>query len=114
VRKDPLVFLSHILESIELIEEYAKGATQANFVKNLALQDAIIRRLEGIGEPVKGLSPSFKEKYAALLWKQMAGMRDILIHEYFNVDLILTWKVIKHELPSVKKQLLSILDEMRD
>ncbi len=114
MKKDPLVFLSHIIESIELIEEYAKGMTQAGFVKDPILQDAIIRRLEVIGEAVKGLSSSFKEKHSGPPWKQMAGMRDILIHEYFNVDLVLTWKVVKHELPSVKKQLLIILEEMGD
>lgn len=112
MKKDPLVFLTHILESIELVEEYTQGITQARFVKDSVLQDAIIRRLEVIGEAVKGLSPSFKQKHSGPPWKQMAGMRDVLIHEYFNVDLILTWKVIKHELPSVKQQLLAILDEI--
>jgi uncharacterized protein with HEPN domain len=109
VKKDPKVFLSHILESIQLIEEYSKSLTQAKFHKNRPLQDAIIRRLEIIGEAVKNLPVSFKTKYPDVPWRQIAGMRDILIHEYFDVDLVLTWKVVKHELPRIKKKLSVIL-----
>lgn len=109
MKKDPKVFLIHILESIQLIEEYSKGITAAKFHKNRAVQDAIIRRLEIIGEAVKNLPISFKTKCPDVPWKQMAGMRDILIHEYFDVDLFLTWKVVKQELPLIKKKLSVIL-----
>jgi uncharacterized protein with HEPN domain len=54
---------------------------------------------------------SFRSKHPEIPWKQMAGMRDILIHEYFDVDLGLTWKVVKNELPSIKKRLLDLLDD---
>ena len=90
MKKDPKVFLVHILESIQLIEEYSKNVTAAKFHKNRAVQDAIIRRLEIIGEAVKNLPVSFKTKCPDVPWKQMAGMRDVLIHEYFDVDLFLT------------------------
>lgn len=83
--------------------------TQAKFYKNRPLQDAIIRRLEIIGEAVKNLPTPFKTKYPDVPWKQIAGMRDILIHEYFDVDLLLTWKVVKQELPLIKKKLSAIL-----
>lgn len=109
MKKDPKVFLAHILESIQLIDDYSKKANQAKFLKNRPLQDAIIRRLEIIGEAVKNLPVAFKAKYPDIPWKQIAGMRDILIHEYFDVDLSLTWKVVKHELPKIKKQLGQIL-----
>jgi uncharacterized protein with HEPN domain len=110
VKKDPIVFLTHILESIALIEKYSSKTTQAKFIKNQALQDSIIRRLEIIGEAVKNLPSGFKSKHADIPWKQMAGMRDILIHQYFDIDLLLTWKVVKHELPSIKKKLLDLMD----
>lgn len=80
-------------------------------MKDSELQDAVIRRLEVIGEAVKGLPKSFKDKYPDVPWKQMAGMRDVLIHEYCNVDLTLTWKVVKKSLPVVMKQLISILED---
>ncbi|MBU6446016.1 MAG: DUF86 domain-containing protein, partial [Verrucomicrobia bacterium] len=72
-------------------------------------QDAIIRRLEVIGEAVKALPLTLRAKSPEVPWKQMAGMRDVLIHEYFDVDLILTWRVVKHELPKIKLKILELL-----
>jgi uncharacterized protein with HEPN domain len=109
VNKDPKVYIGHILESIYLIEEYSKKVKQAEFLKTRSLQDSIIRRLEIIGEAVKNLSSSFKAKYPSVPWKKMAGMRDVLIHEYFAVDLNMTWKVVKQELPSIEQKLQEIL-----
>jgi len=85
--------------------------SQAEFFKSRHLQDAIIRRLEIIGEAVKNLPMPFRSKYTDIPWKQIAGMRDILIHEYFDVDLVLTWRVVKQELPSIKKRLAAILND---
>lgn len=76
------MFLVHILESIQLIEEYSKHVTASKFHKNRAVQDAIIRRLEIIGEAVKNLPISFKTKSPDVPWKQMAGMRDVLYPNY--------------------------------
>jgi uncharacterized protein with HEPN domain len=92
-----------------LIEKYSKNKTQAQFQKDSAKQDAIIRRFEIIGDAVKNLPDSLKSKYPDIPWKKIAGMRDVLIHEYFDVDLVLTWKVVKHELPLIKKKLSEIL-----
>lgn len=110
MKKDPQVFIGHILESIQLIEEYASDLTLQEFQRNRAMQDAIIRRLEIIGEAVKNLGAPFKTKHPEIPWKSMAGMRDILIHEYFDIDLSLTWAVVQRELPSIKKPLQEILD----
>ena len=87
------------------------GFSQSEFFKNHSLQDAIIRRLEIIGEAVKNLPITFRSKHPDIPWKQIAGMRDILTHQYFDVDLALTWKVVKHELPSIKKRISSLLEE---
>jgi uncharacterized protein with HEPN domain len=112
VKKDPEIFLEHILDSIHLIEEYSQNISFAEFLQNRPIQDAMIRRLEIIGEAVKNLPMSFRAKNPEIPWKQIAGMRDILIHEYFEVDLTLTWKVIKHEIPSIKKNLSSLLKKI--
>ncbi|MBU6383431.1 MAG: DUF86 domain-containing protein [Verrucomicrobia bacterium] len=109
MKKDPKVFLAHIIESVELIEEYSHSVTQAQFLGDRVLQDAIIRRLEVIGEAVKALPLTLRAKSPEVPWKQMAGMRDVLIHEYFDVDLILTWRVVKHELPKIKLKILELL-----
>ena len=111
MKKDPEVFLSHIIDSILLIEEYTNNASETEFHKNRSLQDAIIRRLEIIGEAVKNLPTQFRAKHPEIPWKQIAGMRDILIHEYFDVDLALTWRVVKQEIPVIKKRLSAILSK---
>lgn len=111
MKKDPKVFIGHIVDSIELIEQYSDKLTSSKFKKNIALQDAIIRRLEIIGEAVKNIPTSFKIRYPEIPWKQMAGMRDVLIHEYFDIDLSLTWAVVKRELPSLKAKLQLLLFE---
>jgi uncharacterized protein with HEPN domain len=110
VKKSPKVFLEHIMDSILLIEEYAEDLSQVDFLKNRSLQDAIIRRLEIIGEAVKNLPAAFRLKYPDIPWKKIAGMRDILTHQYFDVDVILTWKVVKHELPTIKKRVTELLN----
>ena len=109
MKKDPKVFIGHIIESIELIERYSEKLTPEKFKKDQGMQDAIIRRLEIIGEAVKNIPLPFRAKYPDIPWKQMAGMRDILIHEYFEVDLPLTWAVVKRELPIVKQKLEKLL-----
>ena len=90
MKKDIRVFIQDILESIKLIEDYAKGVSEEDFLdkdNNLQMKDAIIRRLEIIGEAVKNIPDGFKRKYPNIPWKQISGMRDILIHEYFGVKL---------------------------
>src|SRR3989344_8593739 len=89
--KDPKVFIGHILESIEAIEEYLKDFAHDSFLGSRQTQDSVIRRFEIIGEAVKNLPEDFKAKHPHISWKKAMGMRDILIHEYFDVDLELVW-----------------------
>lgn len=90
MKHDPRVFLSHILQSINLIESYTNGVTRDSFIQSVGIQDQVLRRLEIVGEAVKRLPEQIKESNAAIPWKKIGGMRDILIHEYFGVDLKLT------------------------
>lgn len=112
MKKDPNIFLQHILESIEHIEEYSEGKNKKLFKQDSLLQDAIIRRLEIIGEAVKHLPKTFSKKYSSVPWSEIAGTRDKLIHHYFGVDLDLTYDVVKNHLPSLKKQIEDILEEL--
>lgn len=111
--KDPIIFLEHILESIELIENYVKGKSESDFLKSKQLQDSVIRRIEIIGEAVKNLPKEFKEKHSGMPWKKIAGTRDLIIHRYFGVDLKLTWEVIVRDIPELKKSVLKIKEELK-
>ena len=92
------VYLLHIQEAIARIAEYTAGGRR-EFLEKSLIQDAVIRQLEIVGEAVKNLSPELRDANAELPWKQIAGMRDKLIHEYFGVDLKLVWNVVEAHLP---------------
>lgn len=104
-RKNPKIFLEHILKSIEEIEKNARYISGDEFFDSVTIQDAVVRRLEIIGEAVKNLPNSFKNKHPEIPWKKIAGTRDVLIHEYFGVDIELVWKVVKNDIPKLKKQI---------
>ncbi len=102
------VYLNDIAESITKIEKYTNGITKADFLKKEPIQDAVVRRLEIIGEAVKNIPESFRKKYPDIPWRKIAGTRDKLIHEYPGVDMLLVWEVIKKSLPELKKEIEKI------
>lgn len=110
--KDPKIYLQHVLESIEAIEQYAKGQSIEMFLTSMRDQDAVIRRLEVIGEAVKNISEDFKNRHPEVPWSKIAGMRNVLIHEYFVVDIRAVWDTIQDDLPQLKRQLREIADEL--
>ena len=106
--EQPTVYLNDILESIEKIENYLNGLTAMSFENNSAMQDAVMRRLEIIGEAVKHLPEEMKNIYPNILWKDIAGMCDVLIHEYAGVQIERVWRTAKDDLPSLKQAVLEL------
>lgn len=97
--------LGDIKEAIRRIESYTKGISYQAFLKDLKVQDAVVRNVEIIGEAVKNLPVDFKHKHHAVNWKNLAGLRDKLIHHYFGVNWDIVWSVVKEKLPEFKAQL---------
>lgn len=105
------ILLGEILEAVELLERYTKGLTYQDFATDIEKQDAVIRRLEIIGEAVKGLPDELRSKYPGVPWGDIAGTRDIMIHEYFRIDLELAWEMVQDDLPPLAAEVRSILAE---
>lgn len=113
MNKDAKIFVEHILECIERIEQYTAQVTKDEFLGSVQLQDAVIRRIEIIGEAVKNIPGKIKDRYQDIAWKEIAGMRDILIHQYFGVDLELTWKAAKEDIGQLKTRMLKIKEDLQ-
>lgn len=112
MKKDSKIFLYHILESIEAIEKHTENISKEKFSKNIIVQDAVIRRIEIIGEAARNLPSDFKAKHPGIEWRAISGMRDKLIHGYFGVDLNVIWQTIKEDIPQLKKQVLNLLEKL--
>jgi len=111
MKKDPKIFLHHILESIEEIENHLKDISEEEFLQDVKTQDAVVRRIEIIGEASKNLPTNFKKKYPEVEWREIAGMRDRLIHHYFGIDMSIVWEVSRKDLPKLKKQISKTLEK---
>ncbi len=110
--KDDRFYLQHIKQPIEQIDAYR--STRDDFMQNPMMQDAIIRQLEIIGEATKMISSETRTKYPSLPWREMAGMRDKLIHAYFGVDLAAVWDTADSDLPPLARQIQEIINCMTD
>lgn len=109
MKQDYTAFLNHILESIEAIEQYTSALSEKDFLSSTQAQDAVLRRLEIIGEAVKNLPEEFTSAHPGIPWAKAMGTRNILIHHYFGIDLGIVWDTVTQSLPEFKAQIKQLL-----
>ena len=108
----PLEYLNHILdECIFILHSAPDGISFEDFYIDEEKKRAIVRSLEIIGEATKNIPIDFKLKWAGIEWKQMSGMRDRLIHDYFGVDYFIVWDVVRNKIPALKESIESIIKD---
>ena len=106
--KDPAVYLRHIRDAIARIGKYTAQGRKA-FFEDSMVQDAVIRNLEVIGEAVRGLPPELKHRHPEIPWRSITALRNVLIHEYFGVDLEIVWRVVQRRIPTLKRHVEAML-----
>ena len=106
------ILLGDILEAAGLLAKYTSGLTLDDFAENIEKQDSVARRLEIIGEAVKGLPQDLRDRYPAVPWRDITGARDVLVHEYFRIDIDLAWDMVQKDIPKLAAQVERILDEL--
>lgn len=106
------ILLGEILEAIELLQRYTEGLSYEDFKGNVEKQDSVIRRLEIIGEAVKGIPAEVRATYPGTPWSDIAGARDILIHQYFRVDLELAWEMVQEDIPPLAAEVRLMVQDL--
>lgn len=107
--RDPL-FLRDILRAVSAIERYTEAGKEA-FYANELIQDAVVRRLEIMGEAARNVSTGLRDAEKAVPWKLMIGTRDNLTHGYFKVDLDVVWAIVEQDLAPLKGEIARILGQ---
>lgn len=102
--------LGDLLEAIRRAKTYLESLSYEQFLADTRTQDAVIRTLEIVGEATKRLSPVLRDRHPKIPWKNMAGVRDKLIHDYFGVNLDIVWQIVRDELPQLAIQVESVLE----
>ena len=107
--RDVRVFLEEIVTACERIDTYTRDLTFDSFSADPRTVDAVVRNLEVIGEAVKSVPPEVRQQMPDIEWQRIAGLRDILIQNYFGVDLVLIWDVVETKVPALQKRVREFL-----
>ena len=108
--KEPVDYLKHIADECAYILSVSNNLTKEELLDDETLKRAIVRSIEIIGEATKKIPADFKVKWSSVQWKNMAGMRDRLIHDYIGINYSIVWDVVKNKIPELNIQVLDILE----
>ena len=106
--KSDSLYIEHIISSINKIQEYIIELDLETFLADNKTQDAVVRQFEIIGEATKRISADFRDNHPDIPWLEMAGMRDVLIHDYIDVNFEIVWKTATENIPVVKNAILKL------
>lgn len=109
--KDDKVFIRHMLDEINFIVEKSEDLELQQLMKDEILTRAFIRSLEVIGEASKNISLDFKERHSEIPWRELAALRDKLIHHYFGVNWNIVWDIVKNLMPKLRADIKAIMRE---
>jgi uncharacterized protein with HEPN domain len=109
--KDDRLYLIHIGECIDRIEQYTIGG-EADYRQSTLIQDAVIRNLQTLAESSQRVSDVLKASYPDVPWRDIAGFRNVLVHQYLGVDLDYVWRVIEDDVPVLKQWITEALKEL--
>ena len=113
MKKDPRVYLAQILERIDRISEYTADGKDA-FLADQRTQDAVIRNFEVIGEAAKRIPEEYRKKQAAIPWRELAGFRDVLIHQYEGVSVVEVWQIVEKDINPIRQAIRSMLPPLEE
>lgn len=105
------LFIEDMLEAISRVEQFTQGYREEEFERDALVSSAVIRQLEVLGEAAANIPEAVRANYAHIPWRRIVGLRNMLIHAYFQVDLGIIWQIITVNLPETKQQLKEMLED---